>query len=418
MLQSPPMNIAEIAVYAITFLAVYVEVFLLVTYLEHRKKLNIETKQVVVVTNYPSVAVVVPCWNEENTVDGTVESLLALDYPKDKLQIIVVDDGSTDNTWNHILKYQGHPQVKVLHKENGGKHTAVNYGIENTDTDFVSCLDADSFVAPDALKRMIFFFQQHLDIMAVAPSIIISKPRTIIQRIQRVEYNMAVYIKKMLAYLDAIHVTPGPFSVFRREVFTRIGGFRKAHNTEDMEIAFRMQENHMRIGHCHTALIYTVGPNTVYKLYRQRVRWIYGFIQNVIDYRRLIFRKTYGNFSLFTLPSGIVSITATVYLFFTIIYNFVVWVIHKIAVWHTVGLQAPHYSLRVEWFYINTHALLFIIVGLYSLVAFAVVIGSRMVKQKMSIHIISYIVIYSIIAPVWLMKAIWNSIISRKPAWR
>lgn len=412
------MNIAEIAVYAITFLAVYVEVFLLVTFIERRKDLWKEGKETISLDTYPTVAIIVPCWNEEKTVHGTVESLLALDYPKDKVSIIVVDDGSTDSTWNEILKYKDHNQIKILQKQNGGKHTAVNYGIENTNTDFVSCLDADSFVVPDALKRMIYMFQQNPSIMAVAPSIIINNPKTLIQQIQRVEYNMAVYIKKMLAYLDAIHVTPGPFSVFRREVFNKIGGFRKAHNTEDMEIAFRMQENHMRIGHCYTAHIYTVGPNTVYKLYRQRVRWIYGFIQNVIDYRRLIFRKSYGNFSLFTLPSGIVSITATVYLFFTVAYNFIVWCIERVVIWRTVGLQVPQYNFHIELFYINTHALLFIIAILYSLVAFATIIGSRMVKQKMNLHIVSYIVVYSIIAPVWLMKAIWNSITSRKPQWR
>lgn len=414
------MNVAEIVVYAITFLALYVEAFMLITFFENRKRLKKESIEIPHLNSYPTVAVVVPCWNEEKTVHGTVESLLALEYPKDKLQIIVVDDGSTDNTWQEILVYKDHPQVKILHKENGGKHTAVNYGIENTNTDFVSCLDADSFVAPDALKRMLFMFQEQPQMMAIAPSIIIHKPKTFIQRIQRVEYNMAVYVKKMLAYLDAIHVTPGPFSVFRREVFQKIGLFRKAHNTEDMEIAFRMQENHMKIGHCHTAHVYTVGPNTFYKLYRQRLRWIYGFLQNMIDYRRLVFRKTYGNFSFFTLPAGIVSITTSVYLFFfAFVYNAILWIVNHIALWRTVGIHAPQVStVHLGWFYINTHAVLFISIGLYGLVIFATVVGSKMARQKMSLHIISYMVVYSFIAPLWLMKAVWNSITARKPSWR
>jgi cellulose synthase/poly-beta-1,6-N-acetylglucosamine synthase-like glycosyltransferase len=413
------MNIAEMATYAITFLALYVQVFLLVTYVERRKSIAKEAAEPTTLTHYPSVAVIVPCWNEEKTVHGTIESLLALDYPKDKLQLIVVDDGSTDTTWQEILKYKDHPQIQILHKENGGKHTAVNYGIENTTTDYISCLDADSFVAPDALIRMMHMFEQQPDLMAIAPSIIVDKTKTFIQKVQKVEYNMGIYVKKMLAYLNAIHVTPGPFSVFKREVFEKVGGFRKAHNTEDMEIAYRMQEAHMRIGHCHTAHIFTVAPPTIPKLFKQRVRWIYGFIQNTKDYRRLIFRKHYGNFSFFTIPSGIVSITATVYIFFTIMYNILVWIIAKIAQLRTVGFHAGTIGINLDWFYINTQTILFVTVALYSIILLVTIIGSRMAHERLNLfYLLMYIVVYSIIAPFWLMKAVWSSVTAHKPSWR
>ncbi len=413
------MNIAEIATYAITFLALYVQVFLFVTYLEKRKALKKEATDPFIPSRYPTVAVVVPCWNEGTTVHGTIESLLALDYPKDKLQVIAVDDGSTDNTWDEMLTYKDHPQVQILKKENGGKHTAVNYGIENTTTEFVSCLDADSFVAPDALKRIITMFEKNPDMMAVAPSIIIHRPKTFIQKVQKVEYNMGIYVKKMLAYLGAIHVTPGPFSVFRREVFQKLGGFRKAHNTEDMEIAYRMQEAHMRIGHCHTAHIFTVAPSTIPKLFKQRVRWIYGFIQNTLDYKRLVFRRSYGNFSLFTLPSGIVSITATVYIFFTILYNVIVWIVEKVVQWRTVGLHGNAFAVNLDWFYINVQTILFITIALYSIIVIATILGSKMAKENMNpFYLAAYVVTYSVIAPFWLMKAVWSSLTRHKPSWR
>ncbi len=412
------MNIAEIATYAITFLALYVQVFLFVTYLERRNDVKREERAPIEPTFYPTVAIVVPCWNEGTTVHGTMESLLALEYPKDKLQIIAVDDGSTDNTWEEMLKYKDHPQVQILQKENGGKHTAVNYGIENTTTDFVSCLDADSFVAPSALRRIISMFEHMPHLMAVAPSIIIHRPRAFIQHIQKVEYNMGIYVKKMLAYLNAIHVTPGPFSVFRRDVFQKLGGFRKAHNTEDMEIAYRMQEAHMQIGHCHTAHIFTVAPPTIPKLFTQRVRWIYGFIQNTLDYRHLVFRKSYGNFSFFTLPSGIVSITATVYIFFTIFYNIIVWIIGKIAQLRTIGFHG-NLSINLDWFYINTQTILFVTVALYSIIVIATILGSRIAHERMNpFYLLCYILVYSVVAPFWLMKAVWSSLTKHKPKWR
>jgi cellulose synthase/poly-beta-1,6-N-acetylglucosamine synthase-like glycosyltransferase len=416
-----PVSISETATYIITFLAVYVQLFMLVTFLEKRNDLKKAATEAIKLTRYPTVGIVVPCWNEETTIHGTVESLLSMHYPKDKLQVILVDDGSTDTTWKEILKYEHHPQVKIFQKENGGKHTAVNWGIEHTNTELVGCLDADSFVAPDALERIVYTFQQDKDVMAVAPSIIIFKPKTFLQRVQKIEYNMGVYVKKMLAFLGAIHVTPGPFSIFRRTVFEKLGGFRKAHNTEDMEIAYRMQENHMKIDHCYTAHVYTVAPDTIRKLYKQRLRWIYGFIQNTIDYKHLIFKKSHGNFSFFTLPAGVISIIAAVYIFFSALFHIINWIIHRVELLRTVGVQSSSVSfssVKIDWFFMNTQTIMFTTVALYLMLIIAMIAGTRMAKQKLNFHIISYVIVYSIVAPFWLMKAIWNSIIAKKPSWR
>ncbi len=415
------MPFSEIAMYIIIFLAVYVQVFFMVTFFERRKHLNaLHDEDVPVLSEFPSVAVIVPAWNESKTVHGTILSLLNLDYPKDKLEVIVVDDGSTDDTWQEMLKYKDHPQVRIFQKENGGKHTAVNFGIDSINADFISCLDADSFVAPDALKRMINVFQRKPEVMAVAPSLIVNKPKNIIQNAQRVEYNMSTYNKRMLAYLGAIHVTPGPFSVFRKEVFQKIGKFRKAHNTEDQEIAYRMQENHMKIDHCHTAYVYTSSPDTVKKLYVQRLRWIYGFIQNTIDYRRLIFKTKYGNFSFFTLPSGIISIVAVVYLSFSLLYNLVIFIIQKSTEISIKGFNLS-FSPHFDWFFINTKTIIFISAILYGMIIFSILVGTKLSKQKggFNWHIIPYLLIYSVIAPIWLLKAVYNTIARRgQPKWR
>lgn len=412
------MSIPVIARYLITFLAVYVQVFFLVTFFERRKELKKGTEEPL--SSYPLVAIIMPCWNEEKTIHGTIESLLALDYPADKLEIIIVDDGSTDSTWQEALKYKDHPQIKLFQKENGGKHTAVNFGIDQTKAEFIGCLDADSFVSAHALRDIMRIFTEQSDVMAVAPTLIVDKPGNILQWAQKVEYNMSVYLKKMQGFLGAIHVTPGPFSIFRAEVFRRIGKFKKAHNTEDQEIAYRMQENYLKIEHCHTAYVYTTAPDTVGKLYRQRLRWIYGFIQNTIDYRRMIFKKGYGNFSYFTLPAGVISITAAVYIFFILLYNFGVLVVEKIARFRVVGfgqvgnIPLPHF----DWFFISTKSIMFITLILYGLLITSMIIGSRIAKQKISWHIISYVIIYSFIAPFWLMKAVWSSIRGKKPSWR
>lgn len=415
------MSIGNIATYTVTFLALYVQLFLLITFLEKRKQLNKEQKlDDITLAAYPTVEVIVPAWNEGATVHATVESLLALDYPADRLSVIVVDDGSTDSTWQEMRKYEGHPRVRIFQKENGGKHTAVNFGIDHSTADFLSCLDADSFVAKDALKRIMHTFEQHPDVMAVAPSIIIHKPGNLIQSLQKVEYNMSLYIKKMLSFLNAIHVTPGPFSVFRKEVFQTIGKFRKAHNTEDAEIAFRMQTNHMKIMHCHLAHVYTVAPDTVKKLFTQRLRWIYGFIQNVIDYRRFIFKRKYGNFSMFTLPSGIISILTIIYIFLSLLYHLAVVIYDKLVQIQVVGLNASFHLPHLGFFYINTKATIIVSLALYSFVLISIVQGHKLARAKhpFSKYLIPYMIIYSFITPLWLIKAVWNSMTAQKPNWR
>src|SRR3989344_9044518 len=143
-------SISELIFYTLIFFIVYVQVFFFVTFFENRKKIIIR-KGGIELGKYPAVTITVPCWNEEKTIYKTIRSLLALNYPKDKLKIFLIDDGSTDGTWNIIRKFEKYSNVKTIQKENGGKYTALNMGLEMMETDFFGCLDADSFVDKEAL---------------------------------------------------------------------------------------------------------------------------------------------------------------------------------------------------------------------------------------------------------------------------
>jgi len=408
----------SIIFYVLVFLSLYVQVFFLVTFIENRKKI-VTRKGEITLKTYPAVTVIVPCWNEEKTIFKTVHSLLGMHYPKDKLHIFLVDDGSTDRTWEVIQSFEKYENVTIFHKENGGKHTALNLGLANLKTDFLGCLDADSIADKESLVRIMSYFEKDPTAMAVAPSIIVHNPKTIIQDAQRAEYYMAVYVKKMLGFLGAIHVTPGPLTIFRKKVFDDLGPYRHAHNTEDMEIAYRMQKNHYKIEQCNDAYVYTNTPPTALKLYKQRLRWIYGFINNTIDYKGVLFRKKYGNFSMFTVPSGIVSIVAASYLFFRFLYETGKFIYTKYTQVSTIGFDVslkPHF----DPFYINTHFFLFITILLYALVIFSMVLGRKMASGKWSLSkdMFYFFFIYSIIAPIWLMKAVYNTMRLKKPAWR
>ena len=114
--------------------------------------------------------------------------------------------------------------------------------------------------------------------------------------------------------MGALYVTPGPFSIFRKKVFDDLGNYRHAHNTEDMELAMRMQAHHYKIVNCHKAYVHTIAPYNLHHLYKQRLRWTYGFLKNALDYRFLFFKKKYGNLGLFIMPLATFSIFSAVYI--------------------------------------------------------------------------------------------------------
>jgi len=405
--------------YTISFLAIYAQIFLLVTFFEKRKQIVIHNNEdELKLKSYPTVTITVPCYNEERTISSTVESLLALDYPKDKITILLIDDGSKDNTWNVLHQFINYPNIHLFKKENGGKHTAQNLGLLHATSEFIGCLDSDSFVHPQALKRIMKVFENDPNTMSVAPAIRVNNPINILQKAQVIEYDMGIYMKKMIGFMGGINVTPGPFSIFKKKVFDELGPYKKAHNTEDQEIALRMQEHGYKIDHCPDAYIFTNAPESVGKLYRQRVRWTYGSMKNMIDYRRLIFNKKHGAIGWYTLPSNIISIIGVMFIGSTVVYNLYKYIYHKI-IQLQVGALNTNYNFKFDWFFLDTHASFFLAILAYLLVIISITLGRSMTEEKsrFSFHIIYFVIIYSLIAPFWVIKSLLNTIVSKETSW-
>ena len=413
-------TLQSILLYIFSFVALYVQVFFLLTALRKRS-------QVVALTvpasdaNWPAVTVIVPCWNEEQTVVKTVNSLFALDYPKDKLFIKVVDDGSTDKTWSEMQQFVNFSNIELIRKENGGKHTAMNRAIESTTTEYVGCLDADAFAAPDALQKIMWHFLNNDKAMAVSPSILAYQPKGFFQKAQQVEYDMSVFIKKVLGLINGIHVTPGPFSIYRKKVFDDLGYYRKAHNAEDMEIAYRMQVNGYPIVQCHDAFVYTVTPNSLKKLYKQRVRWMYGFINNSLDYKSYLLKPRYGVFSMFTVPSSVIILFGAVIMTFFMLASFAESLFHFIERMTVTNFYIPSISPgHFSFFYVDARPVTLIMIVIYALLITTILIGQKMREKKPipTLSLVYFVAIYSFISPVWLVKAVYNTVFSRETKWR
>lgn len=405
--------------YLSLFSALYFEVFLLITFLEGRKTVKEETASKP--ARLPLVSIIVPCWNEENTIAKTLDSLLALEYPKERYEIIVINDGSTDNTQKTLETYATHPHLSIFHKENGGKHTALNMGIEKARGEIIGCLDADSLVAPDALREIVKYFDD-TETMAVIPAIQVWQPRTLLQHLQRTEYEIGIFVRKSFAMLSALAVTPGPFSFFRKSVFETLGGYRAAHHTEDMELAMRMQKAHYKIVNAHTARVYTNTPATLKMLYKQRLRWAYGFIQNARDYRELLFNRHYGNVSFFTLPLGIFSIFSALVMFLLAGANTIQLITQKIGEWSAVNFNLTLHTPTFDLFYFNTTTIVILEVVAIFLMLTIVMSGRNLARgtYRPGFDVLYFFLffLYGFLAPLWLGSAVWRVARARTVSWR
>ena len=410
------MEIAKTAfIYSALFIGLYFQVFLLLSFLEagkRKKTQNVILKK----KSLPSVSVMVPCFNEESTVVGTVESLLALDYPAEKLSILVIDDGSTDRTWNAVQVFAQHSQVRLLQKKNeGSKFAALNFGLSHVTTEIVGCLDADSHVDRGALMASVREFRDP-DVACVVPSMLIDRPQTFFQKMQKVEYEIATYVRRVFSLVNALYIAPGPFTLFRKRVFDTLGPYREAHHTEDLEIALRMQSNGMKIIHALDAVVYTKGPRTWSALLRQRVRWTYGFLKNAVEYRFMFFRPRFGNLGFFVLPCSIISIGIGVIAFPLIIYGFIAPLarhVEAFSVTHTL----PPFSF--DPFFINTKAYAFLgIITLGVLLSTIYISRRRLLDEKLFSFDIATIIVYPYFASLWMIKSVYNMARSKKSSWR
>jgi cellulose synthase/poly-beta-1,6-N-acetylglucosamine synthase-like glycosyltransferase len=287
-------TLPDILMWGIYLCSLYLSSFWLLVLAENRGMIKkTEGKQQGIL---PNVSIIVPAYNEERIVAESVRSLQNLDYPADKIEIIVVNDGSTDKTKEICEKIRGIRFIN-LEKNSGTKAIPLNRGITEAHGEVIACLDADSMVDRHALRRMICFFQDPR-VGAVTPSLKVHDPKNMIQKLQWFEYIFAVFLRKLMSFLDCIYVTPGPFTLYRREALECVGGFDEKNITEDMEMAMKLQKNNYRIENAVDADVYTLAPDSVGSLYRQRRRWYRGLIHNSIKYRRLFFNAEYGDFGM------------------------------------------------------------------------------------------------------------------------
>lgn len=252
--------------------------------------------------NFPSVSFLVPAYNEENTLSSTIESLIEIDYPKNKKEIIIINDGSTDNTLKIARELEKkYKEVKVLNKQNSGKANSLNQAIKIAKGELIAVVDADSYPQKDALLKMIGYFEEK-GVAAVTSRVLVKNKNNRLEKFQIMDYSIIAWTRKLLDFVDSVYVTNGPLSIYKKSVVNEIGGFDPKNLTEDIEITWHILSLGYKTRMSYDAIVYTTVPNKIKNWINQRVRWNLGGIQTVQKYRKFMFTNPDLMFGYFVIP--------------------------------------------------------------------------------------------------------------------
>jgi len=251
----------------------------------------------------PLVSVIVPAFNEEKVVVRTVESLLASEYSD--FEIIVVDDGSTDNTLKIVSEaFQGNEKVTVITKVNGGgKAEALNFGWRQAKGDIIVALDADTIFTPETLAALAHRFADE-KIGAIAGNAKVGNRINIVTKWQALEYVTSQnFDRRAFASLNCITVVPGSVGAWRRSALERTGGFSPDTLAEDQDLTIQVRKLGYHIGYEEEAIGWTEAPDTLRALAKQRFRWSYGTLQCMWKHKSALLNPKYGTLGFVAMPN-------------------------------------------------------------------------------------------------------------------
>ena len=257
------------------------------------------------VDNKPLVSIIVPAYNEEINAVRTVKSLLMQDYPN--LQVVFVDDGSKDNTYKNVSEaFAAITNVFVYSKPNGGKASALNFGVEKAESEYVVCIDADTQLKADAVTELMkkFYTADDAEVGAVAGNVKVGNEVNMITRWQSIEYITSQnFDRRAFDFLNCITVVPGAIGAFKREAIIKAGGFTTDTLAEDCDLTMRLHRNGYLVRNCNDAVSYTEAPETMRQFMRQRFRWSFGVMQCFWKHRDAVFNPKYKNFGMVAMPN-------------------------------------------------------------------------------------------------------------------
>lgn len=251
----------------------------------------------------PSVSVIIPAHNEARVIAASVARVLASDYPA--LQVIVADDGSTDETSPIIAReFANDPRVTLLTMRNGGKAAALNRALLQATGEVIIALDADTQFEPTTIRRLARWFADPL-IGAVAGDARVGNRVNLVTRWQAIEYITAQNLeRRALAGFEAMTVVPGAVGAWRRAALDAVGGYPEDTLAEDQDLTIAVQRAGWRVTYDPRATAWTEAPESFAALAKQRYRWAFGTLQCLWKHRSVLRTRRPSGLALVGLPQA------------------------------------------------------------------------------------------------------------------
>jgi cellulose synthase/poly-beta-1,6-N-acetylglucosamine synthase-like glycosyltransferase len=389
-------------------------IFLLLLFKNRKELFNYNLSK----ENLPTVSILIPVYNEEKTIAGTINSVLNLDYPKDKIEIIVLNDGSTDNTERIARSFK---EIKVITKPNSGKADSLNYGINIAKNEFIAAVDADCYHEKDALLKVINCFKEDPNIEAVTSAVRVKNQEKLLGKLQFIEYTLISWARKLLEFINSVYVTPGPLSVYRKSTLKKLGGFDKNNMTEDIELAWRILRNNHKIKMCLSAKVYTVVPEKFSKWWHQRLRWDIGGLQTFSKHKDTLGKTKYGMLGVWVAPFYLSSFILALLGFIVALYIIGGRIISKILLYfYSINTN----SFTLEFKYLNLTPSIFTIFGLLLITIYLIYItfGLKMMDPgKIPTHrkftLLVYMFFYLILYPLVFIQSLYLFFMNKTIKW-
>jgi cellulose synthase/poly-beta-1,6-N-acetylglucosamine synthase-like glycosyltransferase len=242
----------------------------------------------------PTVSIIVPVKNEERVVGRLLSALLNLDYPPEKREIIIVDDGSVDGTVGICTKYvRQHPgQIRLLHKPvSSGKPAALNYALKHAKGEIVATFDADNVPGSDVLLEAVRYFEDPSVAGVQGTVCAINADENMLTKF--ISYEEAVRFEAYIRGKDVLRLfvnLAGTCQFIRRDALEEVGGWNEESLTEDMEVSVRLMEKGYNIRYAPEARSWQEHPAKLRQLIGQRIRWCRGNMEIALRYGKLVTR--------------------------------------------------------------------------------------------------------------------------------
>jgi cellulose synthase/poly-beta-1,6-N-acetylglucosamine synthase-like glycosyltransferase len=251
-------------------------------------------KPIARVEQTPPVTIVVPAFNEEENIARKIEDLLSIDYPADKVEILVVDNSSTDRTQEIATSYP----VTVLTSARG-KINAINEGVRTASHDIIVETDADTLLEPDAIKSLVTCFASD-SVGAVGGKAIVEDSRSFYGRSKMAYHEADWNLRTLEGRLDSVISLDGKLMAFRKSLLPEIPSDAVV---DDLEINFRLRSQGYRSVIDDQAIVHEVGPQNLRAEIRQVRRRVALTIPVLFQYIHMLFNPRYGWFGMLIYPT-------------------------------------------------------------------------------------------------------------------